>query len=294
MLALALMLISGSILLVEGALWELSRPSPVELAERLEQAATEAALPAAEYLTKGETGTLVGLTWTAPGGKEFPIGISWARNDDGILVTSSLVGQVPKGQDGTPKVRQALRSGRLGFPLDYFLEESHKTDIIDQLFRNWLVMFNDLVADITDPLLKNIRKRSGTLPTAAEGQTLLASAKKRFKLDGSMDDTTKGIPIEFVIEKYTYTPGTKGDFEIACTWSCDIRKLLNEGEKVDSTEPAEGVLHLEFNAGGFLVMNYAQGKVVNPLSEVFQSAEDWSNRQAARNQQKAGAEAKRD
>ena len=274
--AVGLILISAVSLVIQEIVWDMSTPKPQTLAERLQQTATEAAVSAGRYLSEGDTGTLVSPTW-----KDRTIGIAWARNDHGILVTSSLVGTVPKGQDGTPRVQQALRSGKLGFPLDHFLEQSRRTDMIDDMFKNWLVMFNDLVADVTHPILGRVKTDGGTLPSAAEGRTLLDEVKKRFEFDGSLDDQKK-VPITFVVDEYTYTPGTEGDFTIACRWTCDIRPLLQGGEKIDSSEPATGVLELQFNDGGFLVLDYEKGEVVNPLEEVVKSAQDWSDRQQAK------------
>lgn len=297
-LAVLLMIFGAGSLFAEYVLVGFALSFSASLSDALQDAATQAGGPAGTFLTTGKTGVLVSPKWTNPNGGEVVIGISWARNADGLLVTASPSGPVPKGQDGSPQTQQVLNNGRLGFPLNYFTVEA-KSDPM-HLFDNWLLMFNDMVNGSASPIIKHAKEHGGQLPAAAEADSLLSKATKVFKFDASTGagfdadkvnghtvgdgDGTKSLKeTKFVIESYTYHNEKPDMFTIDYAWSCDY---VADGSKSksnhsDSEMPVTGVITIDFAASGFIVMEMKDGQLQNPLYEVLEAYNKRSNEAAA-------------
>jgi hypothetical protein len=290
-LAVLLMIFGGGVVFVEYVASALSSPFYPSLSSALQDEAMQAGVPAGTFLTTGKSGELVSSKWTNPKGGEIVIGISWTKNADGLLITASPVGPVPKDQDGSPRTQQVLHNGMLGFPLNYFTIEAKNNQF--HIFDDWLSMFNEMVDGSASPVIKHAKEHGGQLPTAAEADSLLSKAKKVFEFDykdGSDDDTP--AKVKFVIERYTYQAGKGGMFTIQYAWSCDYMPGGSIESKSDSTgseKPATGVITIDFAASGHMVMAMKDGELQNPLYEVLEAYNKRSNEEAAQRSKKTPA-----
>ncbi|MDG2478102.1 MAG: hypothetical protein P8M32_09445 [Phycisphaerales bacterium] len=279
-IAVLLMIFGAGSFLLEYVLADFaSSLSDTTLSTELQNAATQAGVPAGTFLVTGKSGELVSSNWTNPNGGEIVIGISWTKNADGLLITASPVGPVPKGQDGSPRTQQVLHNGMLGFPLNYFTIEAKNSQF--HIFDDWLSMFNEMVDGSASPVIKHAKEHGGQLPTAAEADALLSQAKKVFEFDykvGSDDDTP--AKVKFVIERYTYQPGKDGMFTIQYAWSCDYKmgsSMKSKSASTGSEKPVTGVITIDFAASGHIAMAMKDGQLQNPLYEVLGAYNKRSN-----------------
>jgi hypothetical protein len=279
-IAVLLMIFGAGSFLLEYVLADFaSSLSDTSLSTDLQNAATQAGVPAGTFLVTGKSGELVSSNWTNPNGGKIVIGISWTKNADGLLITASPVGPVPKDQDGSPRTQQVLRNGMLGFPLNYFTIEA-KNDPF-HIFDDWLSMFNEMVDGSASPVIKHAKEHGGQLPTAAEGDSLLSQAKKVFEFDykaGSDGDTP--AKVKFVIDHYTYQAGKDGMFTIQYAWSCDYKmggSMKSKSDSTDSEQPVTGVITIDFAASGHIAMAMKDGQLQNPLYEVLEAYDKRSN-----------------
>ncbi|MDB4775512.1 hypothetical protein OAG62_00160 [bacterium] len=241
------------------------------LASVLQDQVEDARVPAGVFLDSGpKSGSLTGADWANPEGGKVAISVDWVKNADGVLVTASPVGSIPKGQDGTPLRQQYLDVDVLGFPLDYFTAEARQPFV--SIFSDWLLMFNKMVEGSASPIIDYAKEHDGRLPSVEEAEAILGKASKSFKFDFKDDDGgDKPVKIDFVIKTYTYEEKKNGIFEIRYAWSCDYVES-NSGVSSDGA-PVTGVISIDFSSSGLMVMNRKNGELQHPLAEVLEAFE---------------------
>ena len=271
-LAVFLMLGALSVAFLAVAAAAISSAFAPTLASVLQNQAEDARVPASAFLDSGpKSGSMTGADWTNPEGGKVTVAVNWVKNADGVLVTASPIGSVPKGQDGTPQRQQYFGVDVLAFPLDYFTVEAKQPFV--SVFNDWLLMFNKMVKGSAPPIIDYAKGHGGRLPSAEEAEALLAKASKSFKFDYA-DGGEGGKPakIDFVIETYTYEQKKNGIFEIRYAWSCDYAES-HSGVSSDAA-PVTGVISIDFTASGLMVMDRKNGDLQHPLEEVLNAYEE--------------------
>jgi hypothetical protein len=262
---------AGAVILavVAGAVSSAFAPT---LASVLQNQAEGARVPASAFLDSGpKSGSMTGADWANPEGGKVTVAVNWIKNADGVLVTASPIGTVPKGQDGTPQRQQYFDVDVLAFPLDYFTVEAKQPFM--SVFNDWLLMFTKMVEGSASPIIDYAKGHGGRLPSAEEAEALLAKASKSFKFEyDDGDEDVKPAKIDFVIETYTYEEKKNGIFEIRYAWSCDYVES-HSGVSSDDT-PVTGVISIDFTASGLMVMDRKNGDVQHPLMEVLDAYEE--------------------
>ena len=275
-IAVLLMAGAGGATLLAVTMSALSDAFAPSLSSVLQDQAENARVPASAFLETGsKSGDLSGADWNDPAGGKVSVALSWVRNAEGVLVTASPTGPVPKGQDGTPQRQLFVGVDVLAFPLDYFTVEAGQPFV--SIFKDWLLMFNRMVDESASPIIDFAKGDGGRLPSVKEADALLEKASKRFKFDykdgGEGDEPAK---VEFVIEAYTYEKKKDGIFEIRYAWSCDYKESDSSASSGDA--PVTGVISIDFTASGMMVMERKNGELQHPLTEVLDAYETPTSR----------------
>jgi len=283
---------------ISGTFWE---PNPVSLASATEMGIMRSIGPAASFLTTGKSGSLDSLKWQNPDGGDVVIDINWQRNELGILVTATPTGSIPKGQEGTPLTRQVLKNGDLGFPLAYFKTtgaELQKGVLSD--LSPWLLMFDKVFEGSARPIIEYASKHDGDLPDVEEAASRLSKVKKVFRFDrsadpdaGGMAEKTVKVPMaEFVIERYTYRPGTDGIFTIEYAWSTSSKLDGGDSKPDDSgiRKPMTGVFTIDFTTSGLIALPMKNGRVQDPALAMLDDLERADRPNAPASKPKAAQE----
>jgi hypothetical protein len=232
------------------------------LSSVLQDQVEDARVPASAFLETGsKKGSLPGTDWSNPAGGQVPITVGWVRNAEGVLVTASPKGSVPRLQDGTPQRQLFLGADVLAFPLGYFTVEAGHP--LGSTFNEWLPMFNRMVDKGASPIIGFARGNGGRLPSVEEADALLAKAGKRFSFYYK-----RGPKVELVIEAYTYEKKKDGIFEIRFAWSCKYKDRKSSDSSSDA--PVTGVISIDFTAPGLMIMERKDGKLQHPLSEILE------------------------
>ncbi len=233
------------------------------LSSVLRNQAEDARLPANAFFETGvESGSLPGTDWSNPAGGQVAVAVNWVRNAEGVLVTASPKGAVPRLQDGTPKHQLFLGADVLAFPLDHFTVETGRPPTT--AFDEWLPMFNRMVDRSVSPIIGFAAGNGGRLPSVEQADALLAKVNKRLGFY-----SRRVGKIEFVVERHVYEQKDDGIFEIRYEWSCD-----HEDPGVPSSGgdgPVTGVVTIDFTASGLTIMDRKNGEIQHPLAEVLEA-----------------------
>lgn len=253
---------------------------PPTLAEYLRGKALDATGPAGKFLMTGESGTITTSSWTNPDGGQVAIGISWTKNIDGLKVTASPIGPVPKGQDGTPREYQVLTNGMVGFPLDRFKQEAEREKSYSfDLFSPLIFFIDDLVEGSAGPIINYAKANKGQLPDESVAAEILSKVKKNF--DVQMDQSSSVIP--FTINRYAYQKVTERIFSIDYEWTVPASSMMDSAraaKEIDGGDSVTGSFTLHYTSSGLIAMSTKPE--ANPLNQIFEAFDRYGEEERAK------------
>ena len=194
---------------------------PPPLSSALQDSANQSAFVAAAFLESGDTGEIPSFSWTSRGGRAVGINCEWRRNSQGILVTASPDGTVPKGQSGVPRQAQALRNGMLGVDLDYYQQEGKALSgqFMGAIFEPVFQFLGQLCKGAIEPISNWAKGHGGGLPDAEEAQRLLSGMKGRTFSPWPLKEDTGLKLAAFKIDDIVYEPSSiDGIFDVTLKW----------------------------------------------------------------------------
>ena len=266
--AVLLLLSCGLMLAIDelAAFGIFGQTGPPPLASALQDSANQSAYIAAAFLESGDSGEMPSFSWTSRGGQTVGIRCQWKRNREGILVTASPDGAVPKGQSSVPRRAQALRNGMIGVDLDYYQQQgkSLSNDFLGPLFEPMLQFLGALCRGSVSPIAKWADEHGGKLPDVDQAEELLKDMKgKTFSPWPVAQESDLKLAV-LKIDDVVYEPGSvDGIFDVNLKW-------IMKYQRTDASVAQYGT-----GTGSLKVTGTATGLIAIPRSEKQRLETQW-------------------